>query len=718
MVMASEDNSQRVTRNLSKLVEGKLSRRVEMFELSSRGTERPVLPTPTGHAQSSNTDIAPGPQKGKNGPSSLKHKCFSCNQSKWVIDYSEGKSADLSRVSVCQFCKLSKADTMILAEQRCQAAQLKSLEVTVKQHFESANAQADGLRREFQAKLDALSAPATPNFQPGGSPNVATVDANLVSRIEALERKLSVLTNNFTSASSRVVNNSQCKELSNHVLSIEKRVVAMEKSVESIASAPLPPPPSARRMVPAIPVQDRLGPQPGVQTLGETWTVINGKNRRSGRVGSLKPTQPKPSTPKNPVLGVENRQRYLSKRQKKNRNKAMSKIGVSSRKVLPVQPDTLLIGDSMVANQTTRQFKSLRKENKSLAFPGAKISRITNEISKLKLDRDSTLMVSVGGNDVFLRNGKCGPFKRIMSDFEELMVAVKKKTSRAVILGLLPRVNTWRENDPGSWEQYHAALEINKNLVQVCRRYSLRYLNPWNFFYGRNDFYLHDGVHFSRSGAKAFAGIANSRRFAPIRERVVVEEKGRGPGRLGRNAGTPALEEVNVGIRGLPSDRCSSVAEHRSSTTEPVLNQSGLTLVNTVAEVHASGGANLPPLPSLRQPRNKKRNRDLFEPQTGTPRRNPKRPRNGQSHVEDLVRDTSCITKEQQSVPGSSSNMDVHDVQDLKEQTERDVQEVTQAVPNDLSTHDIVEERGTSRSGESDASDNSDTGGPLLQGNE
>ena len=68
---------------------------------------------------------------------------------------------------------------------------------------------------------------------------------------------------------------------------------------------------------------------------------------------------------------------------------------------------------------------------------------MTREITQLKgMTRETTLMVLVGGNDLFLRNGKCRSAPKILADFEKLMKETKRHTSRAVIVGLIPRMNT------------------------------------------------------------------------------------------------------------------------------------------------------------------------------------------------------------------------------------------------------------------------------------
>ena len=43
-----------------------------------------------------------------------------------------------------------------------------------------------------------------------------------------------------------------------------------------------------------------------------------------------------------------------------------------------------------------------------LKTPGARVKRIVLEVAKLDMNRDSSLLLTVGGNDLFFNNGKCG----------------------------------------------------------------------------------------------------------------------------------------------------------------------------------------------------------------------------------------------------------------------------------------------------------------------
>ena len=98
------------------------------------------------------------------------------------------------------------------------------------------------------------------------------------------------------------------------------------------------------------------------------------------------------------------------RRRRRQRKRAVSKefAPAARQQCECTRAPNLLVGDSLVARETGRFFSQLRPANSARAFPGARIRRVTEEVAKLNLHRDSTLFLTVGGNNLFLKNGKCG----------------------------------------------------------------------------------------------------------------------------------------------------------------------------------------------------------------------------------------------------------------------------------------------------------------------
>ena len=70
---------------------------------------------------------------------------------------------------------------------------------------------------------------------------------------------------------------------------------------------------------------------------------------------------------------------------------------------------------------------------------GPPIRRLIEEVASLDLNRDSTLLLSVGGNDVFPKNARHGPSETTVRDLDHLLETAKSKVNRCVVMGILPR---------------------------------------------------------------------------------------------------------------------------------------------------------------------------------------------------------------------------------------------------------------------------------------
>ena len=110
----------------------------------------------------------------------------------------------------------------------------------------------------------------------------------------------------------------------------------------------------------------------------------------------------------------------------------------------------LMVRDSIVARETGMFFSHLRPANSARAFPGARVKKVVKEITKLDLNKDSTFFLTFDGNDLFLKNGKCGSSEGLVGDFGRLIRTTKSKTSRLVVVGLISRL--WRLG-LGAWEE-------------------------------------------------------------------------------------------------------------------------------------------------------------------------------------------------------------------------------------------------------------------------
>jgi len=381
-------------------------------------------------------EVPPGPRRGIGGPAAMKHVCFRCRKNKWIIDFKEGKAADLTRLSTCQFCELERANEVMTAK-------IKKLEQELglmKTHLNEQSAQLQRLKEEGASGKESGHSAHSPSVVPSAVLDRLKIQdsrmTNLSRKMEALERAPRTVTRDTRG----------------------ERAVASEKS--PVSQVP-PEGPSGKRK-PRRRKKKKLTDSKGKDVDDGSWQVVG-------------------------------------------------------RRVAPCKgkPINLLVGDSLVGRQTSQRFRQLREDNRVLSFPGARIERVTREIATLELDRNSTLVVSVGGNDLFLNQRKSGSTEKIMRDFGALARAMRAKTNRGVVVGLVPRRFATREH-------YSKASWINRRLETLCRAHSLRFVKVWDKFFGKNHMFWRDGTHFSGRGSALFAEHLDSHLFKPLKETVVL----------------------------------------------------------------------------------------------------------------------------------------------------------------------------------------------------
>jgi hypothetical protein len=129
---------------------------------------------------------------------------------------------------------------------------------------------------------------------------------------------------------------------------------------------------------------------------------------------------------------------------------------------------------------------------------------VTKAISDLKIQKTSCLVVTVGGNDQFLRKGRTGFTEPIMSLFGEIISKVKEKSDKCVIVGLVPRMHL-------GGEAHSMAIAINRRLAGLCRPKNVQFLDPWDAFKGQRALFNADGIHLTDAGAKKFSRLVDAR---------------------------------------------------------------------------------------------------------------------------------------------------------------------------------------------------------------
>ena len=124
------------------------------------------------------------------------------------------------------------------------------------------------------------------------------------------------------------------------------------------------------------------------------------------------------------------------------------------------------------------------------------------------------------------------------------------------MVGLVPR--KYR-----SGEEYSRALGVNRRLESLCKSYSIRFIDPWATFYGRDILFQRNGTYFSSHGVRIFAQLLNKRLFNPVASRSW------GPGRAEPRAPLAGPPSKGVTAKRAPPRKPPPEAPTKVATVPP-----------------------------------------------------------------------------------------------------------------------------------------------------
>ena len=171
-------------------------------------------------------------------------------------------------------------------------------------------------------------------------------------------------------------------------------------------------------------------------------------------------------------------------------------IKIRNRFAVLSQEETLLIGDSIVREQKDSFANMNRQKRKVKSFPGCKTKKVVEEVRKLELQsKNSTVITHVGSNDLFLRGNKTGNSEQIVEDLKSLVDITAEKSNNGIVVGMLPR-----------WYESHYALSkaigINDRIKKYCTQKKVEFLDLWDTYKGKWQYFKEDGIHLSKLGHK------------------------------------------------------------------------------------------------------------------------------------------------------------------------------------------------------------------------
>ena len=205
------------------------------------------------------------------------------------------------------------------------------------------------------------------------------------------------------------------------------------------------------------------------------------------------------------IVAMKNREEFQTvkgrKAAKGSRVEEVKGIKIRNRFAVLSQEETLLIGDSIVREQKD-SFANMNKQKRTVkSFPGCKTKKVVEEVRKLKLQsKKSTVITHVGSNDLFLRGNKTGNSEEIVKDLMSLVDITAEKCNNGIIVGMLPR-----------WYESHYALSkaigINDRIKKYCTQKKVEFLDLWDTYKGKWQYFKEDGIHLSKPGHKKLGEI-------------------------------------------------------------------------------------------------------------------------------------------------------------------------------------------------------------------
>ncbi|XP_059830283.1 uncharacterized protein LOC132396611 [Hypanus sabinus] len=173
-----------------------------------------------------------------------------------------------------------------------------------------------------------------------------------------------------------------------------------------------------------------------------------------------------------------------------------TEVGPSTRKGRREEKRAVVIGDSIVRGADGRFCGEDLESRMVCCLPGAGVRDISDRVQVIlkREGKSPDVVVHLGTNDV----GRMSEGV-LRSEFRELGVKLKGRTSRVTISGLLPVPRA-------SEARNRKIVKINTWLRGWCRREGFRFLDNWALFQGRWDLFRRDGLHLNWSSTNILAG--------------------------------------------------------------------------------------------------------------------------------------------------------------------------------------------------------------------
>ena len=154
--------------------------------------------------------------------------------------------------------------------------------------------------------------------------------------------------------------------------------------------------------------------------------------------------------------------------------------------------EVLILGDSRVRYLDRTFCEADRGKRMTCCLPGAGVQDVVKRVRGVVkgTGKEALVVVHVGVNDI----GRVGS-EELFIRYKDLLRELKESGRRCIVSGVLPRQRV------GSLWHSHA-LGLNDRIKKLCKEGGVGFIDEWDRFYGRQELYAMDGVHFSRKGVQ------------------------------------------------------------------------------------------------------------------------------------------------------------------------------------------------------------------------
>ena len=442
-----------------------------------------------------------------------KVECSRCKASKWTTEFDEGSFEEVTEESVCIFCKLREETLKLSAETQrltmeTQKLALENQELKARQ--EADRAYAAGLERIIENLI------ARSNGSPLAEESFTTLTPVIHSRREPPVE--------VEPSRGRSRRKTRRKKKKMETAEDKKETAEAEDKKETA---------EAEDKKETAEAEDKK------ESDEQVSKKIQIKEDTGNTSGNIEQVSKKIKIKDKNTTG--NASRNTQRRKKNEQTSKNERPGTAVAGRGDPSASVTIIGDSQTRDMKLLMSARLCTSVDVKCLPGRGNRSVRLEAERSQMSETSVVALMVSGNDLYLKSGRVGSTDEIIRQVMGAVDDCGLKTSRRVVIGMLPRINSRR-----------LLLErnrmVNERLQDMCTAEGVFFVDPYKHFLGRRDLYRWDGVHLSLKGK---AELCNMVAETVRRTRQSVQ-----PGRLTPRTYAPVTPEATfsevVKIRRAP----------------------------------------------------------------------------------------------------------------------------------------------------------------------